>query len=100
MKFILKKYIDAGNLDRVLDGEEMDLLETDDFEYSGARLLGRDLAKYLNQETKDVILEILDQETGEQERYRLVEAMMSADFSPRDNFEETLRRLEELKKGL
>jgi len=100
LKLIIDKYIDAGNLDRVLDGEEMDLLETDDFEYVGARLLGRDLAKLLNQQTKDRILEILERETGEQERYRLVEAMMGSGGFLRNNYEENLRLLVALKGGL
>jgi predicted nucleotidyltransferase len=99
LELIMRNYIDAGNLDRVIESE-VDLLDMEDSEYVGARLLGRDMAAFLNQTTKDKILLILDQETGEQKRYRFVEAMMAGRVSRKDNFEELLTLLEELKTGL
>ena len=102
LELILRKYIDAGNVERVYDGDEMDLLEIEDFdyEYMSARLLGRDLSVILSKETKERILEILDQETGEQARYPLVEDMLIGTITHPDSFENRLRLLEELKKGL
>ena len=89
-------------MERVYDGDEMDLLEIEDFdyEYMSARLLGRDLSVILSKETKERILEILDQETGEQARYPLVEDMLIGTITHPDSFENRLRLLEELKKGL
>jgi len=102
LELILRKYIDAGNMERVYDGDEMDLLEIEDFdyEYMSARLLGRDLSLILSKETKERILEILDQETGEQTRYHLIEDMLIGTTTHPDDFENRLRLLEELKKGL
>jgi predicted nucleotidyltransferase len=99
LELIMRNYVDAGNFDRVFESE-VDLLDMVNFEYVGARLLGRDLAVFLNQTTKDKILLILDQETGEQERYRFIEAMMAGRLSRKDNFEDLLTLLEELKTGL
>lgn len=98
---IIRHYTDAGNLERI--PEEMpDLLESDDFDYvrAGARLLGRDIAKVLNPATKKEVLAILERETGEQDRYRLIEDMMRRDIGSISDFYSILRLLEELKTGI
>lgn len=101
LALLMRTYLDAGNIERLLD-EELDLVEKEDFDYvsASARLLGRDIAEILNPKIAKILFEILDRETGEQNRYRLVEDMMEfrADF--RDNFQECLRLLEELMSGI
>ncbi|PPD40110.1 MAG: hypothetical protein CTY16_18250 [Methylobacter sp.] len=53
-----------------------DLLAGDvDFEQSGARLLGRDIAHIVSIQTQQKLQAILSRETGGQSNYRLVEAM-------------------------
>jgi predicted nucleotidyltransferase len=93
---ILKNYTDAGNQERMFD-EALDLVEKEDFdyEYAGARLLGRDIAAFISGETKKVVLDILEDETEDQSQYQFIEQMRSG-----DSFEYSLKLLEELKAGI
>lgn len=93
---ILKEYTDAGNQERMFD-EALDLVEKEDFDYelAGARLLGRDIGTFTDNETKNEVLKILEDETGAQQRYPLIEQMKS-----RNDFEHNLKLLEELKSGI
>jgi len=50
--------------------------------------------------TAKAFLEILNRETGEQDRYRLVEDMMESSASFKNDFDEKLQLLEELKSGI
>ena len=50
--------------------------------------------------TAKALLEILNRETGEQDRYRLVEDMMESSASFKNDFDEKLQLLEELKSGI
>lgn len=96
---LMRTYLDAGNQERLWE-EENDLMG-DDFDYvlAGSRLLGRDIARMLSPYTKGMVVKILDKETGEQNRYRLVENMMYKGAEGRD-FDMALRLLEELKTGI
>ena len=98
---IIRHYTDAGNFERI-PNEMPDLLDSDDFDYVGvgARLLGRDIAKVLNPATKKEVLDILEKETGEQDRYRLIEDMMRSDIGKISNFVSILSLLTELKTGI
>lgn len=58
------------------------------------------MAAMLQPNTKKAILEILNRETGEQERYRLIEDMMRDDAMLKEGFEELPQLLEELKAGI
>jgi predicted nucleotidyltransferase len=76
--FILERYLDAGNTDRLFE-EHIDLVEVADFDYdrAGARLLGRDIAKISAPETIKRIREILANETSDEGRHsRLIPGMM------------------------
>jgi predicted nucleotidyltransferase len=96
---LMRTYLDAGNRDRLWN-EEGDLVG-EDFDYVGAgsRLLGRDIAVISSPEVKEAVTKILDKETGEQIRYRLVESMMDRG-SHSSAFEKALELLEELKAGI
>ena len=93
---IVKEYTYAGN-DMRMFNEAPDLVEKEDFdyEYAGARLLGRDIATFISDETKKAVLNILENETGDQNRYPLIEQMRT-----RGSFKRSLKLLEELKAGL
>jgi predicted nucleotidyltransferase len=97
--FLLTEYINADNIERVSE-EHQDLLLEDDFDYDicSARLLGRDIATIASSITKQVINELLAVETGEQEQYKLVEAMQARGNDSK--FDQNLGLLEALKKGL
>jgi predicted nucleotidyltransferase len=101
---ILEKYLDAGNSER-LQEEHDDLVSVENFDYlrAGARLMGRDIAKIGNPETKRKILEILGAETAEGSQYRLIRAMMAKSvlIDEKDNrFDENLAILGELLAGI
>jgi predicted nucleotidyltransferase len=98
---IIRHYSEAGNFERIPD-EMPELLNSDDFDYvrAGARLLGRDMAKILNPATKKEMLDILEKETGEQDRYRLIEDMIRSDMGKTSDFYSILNFLEELRLGI
>jgi predicted nucleotidyltransferase len=96
---LMRSYLDAGNQERLWN-EEMDLVG-EDFDYvrAGSRLLGRDIGEILSPDTRKAVLKILDEETGEQNQYRLVENMMNRGAESSD-FEDVLQLLEDLKAGI
>lgn len=98
LKYIMSVYLDAGNHERLHD-EHADLVD-DDFDYviTGARLLGRDMAKLLGHESLAVVKDLIAQQTQEQDKYSLVEDMMCGDLA--DDFEANLSLLKSLSKGL
>ncbi len=100
-EYIMRNYIDAGNYERVYDGEESDLLKVDDPDYEGisARLLGRDVATILTLDSKEYILQIVNKETGEQDRYKFIEDMRQGSSFSSDEFEARLTLMEAFKKG-
>ena len=98
---LIESYLEAGNQDRLID-EESDLLDDNfDFILSGARLLGRDIARNFEKGTIAYVINILEKETGEQDRYRFVEDMMSENrFREGKDFNYYLNLLEGLKTGI
>lgn len=99
--FIMKNYEVAGNEER-LYGQALSLLEEEDFDtrLAGIRLLGRDIAKISDSQTLKAVKEILEGETGEQSRYRLVEDVVSGISVYSDQFDEILNYVEKLKEGI
>jgi len=79
-----------------------DLLADDNFDYerAGARLLGRDMAAVMSPKTRKVVFEILERETANPDRYRLVEDMMGNSVVSGSVFEACLQYLEALKTGI
>ena len=103
---ILEMYLDAdNNYDRLLEAHA-DLTEVESFDYvrAGARLLGRDIASIGKPETLVRIKEILANETANESRYRLIQAMIPGWAPPREDrekdFQELLGLLVELRKGI
>lgn len=105
LKLIIHHYLEAGNTDRVFD-EEPDIFDKinkntgDDYKRAGARLLGRDIAKIATPESKQNILQILNRETGERDRYKLVEAMADTYYASGHDFEENIELLEQIISGI
>jgi|GEM_PF-5677346 len=98
---LIESYLDAGNFDRLSD-EESDLIkENFDYIFTGARLLGRDIAKNFQKGTLKFLMKILDDETAENDRYRLVEEMMkSKSIREEKDFNYFLKLLQNIKLGL
>jgi len=97
---LIRNYLATGNENRLYQ-EESDLIVDDfDYERASARLLGRDIASISYPKTLETVIEILNQETGHQSRYRLVEDMLFDSENFDNNFEEILQLLDDLKTGL
>ena len=101
LSLILRKYAEVGNEERLYE-TEAGLLEEEeyDLEYAGARLLGRDISGIAKQKSREKILEILGRETGEQERYQLVEDMVQNKAFANEGFDKNIRLIEKLKQGI
>lgn len=77
LALILKNYIDAGNVDRIYSSEGSDILRNVGFDYelASACLLGRDVSSMVNDETRNQLCSIVDDElTADSES--LIRAMM------------------------
>lgn len=100
LEFLMRNYIDAGNTERFYE-EGADILKEKDFDYETAssRFLGRDAAKISSLQTQSAIKKILAEQTGDQERYRLIENMINRTGYSRDKFENTLNLVESFRKG-
>ena len=100
LAFLLRVYMDIGTHQKRLLSEHDDLLNADEFDYerAGARLLGRDIAQLAAPETKQVLIDILTQETGKHDHCRLAENMTRGTYS--ESFDENLLLLEALEQGL
>ncbi|MDP3286630.1 MAG: nucleotidyl transferase AbiEii/AbiGii toxin family protein [Desulfobacterales bacterium] len=99
LRFFIEHYAEAGNELRLFD-EEPGLMREEDFDLTLAsiRLLGRDMASMSSEAMITEILTILERETGEQKHYHLVQDMI-AGAKAFGKFDETLAKVEKMKKG-
>lgn len=102
---LIDTYLEAGNFGRLMD-DHLGLLESLGFDNSlaGARLLGHDIGAIAVPATKERITGILDAETAETSRFRLVQRMMRhpglAEEEDKNSFERKVALLLELLKGI
>jgi predicted nucleotidyltransferase len=70
---LIRSYMQIGNEKRLYE-EHDDLLESENFDYdiAGAQILGRDLARICQEETRQQVLSILDRELSEDSDLPLV----------------------------
>lgn len=70
--FIIRNYLDAGNLDRLFE-EAPDIVDSGDYDYEAgaARLLGRDISKIAFASTTDKLIEILKRESQSPRGHRI-----------------------------
>lgn len=97
--YVMSNYLDAGNEDRLY--EDSDLLADENFNFRtvGARLLGRDIAKILNEQTEKIILKHL----SDDENSGLIRISEIVNFRERrlsDNLNETIEMFQELRRGI
>ncbi len=99
--FIIDHYLETGNQDRLYE-ENQDMLEEEDFTLpvASARLLGRDIAKIVNENIKNKLLEILENETNDSSNFRLLSQVTARSIDSEKLFEQRLNQLNALKKGL
>lgn len=98
LSFIIQNYLDVGNHERLHD-EHSDLVD-EDFDYvrTGTRLLGRDIATVLGEGAREVLAEILVEQTTRLDRFPLAEDMSRS--PPAEDIEENIELLKYLKQGL
>jgi len=97
---LLTNYTDFDNADRIYE-EHADMLDDDfDYEMAGARLLGRDIAEIINEEISEPLMNIINNETGKQKRYLLVEKMYTLTRKKQHDFDWHLKMLEQFKQGI
>lgn len=98
--FILARYLDAGNRDRLLDWRDagtMDLVEGD-LQRAGARLLGADMGRIAAATTREQILQHLEREVGSSSRCPLAQEVSGG--VTRGDFQRARRLLRDLKDGM
>jgi predicted nucleotidyltransferase len=105
LKLLMRNHISAGNDIRFFEKEAdiVDILTEKggfDFERAGARLLGRDISGIARSETRDRLLKILQRETEERGKFRLVLDMADIHSEVSTQFEENIALLEEFKAGI
>lgn len=97
--YVMTKYLDAGNEDRLY--QDSDLLTDENFNFRtvGARLLGRDLAKILNDQTKKIVLKYLseDENSG---LTRISEIVSHRENRLGENLNEIIEMFQELRRGI
>jgi predicted nucleotidyltransferase len=98
---IMKYYLDAGNLDRLLE-EGIDLFEEDSPNYDlvSARFLGRDIVNISNPSTKDKLIEILEREANSTQGHKIALNAIQSDFFRRESYEYIVEHFNALLKGL
>ena len=81
LSLLLSTYLDAGHAEELYgeQAEHADLLDAPEFDYeqAGARILGRDMAAIMSDESRSTIERILAAETSEVGQLRLVTEMAS-----------------------
>jgi predicted nucleotidyltransferase len=97
--FLMDNYAEAGNLDRLYENE-VELLTEEGFDQTlaGIRLLGRDLAFVTTAATGETIRAILETETSEQGRYRLMQDMVRG-IHLSDRSDEIIGKIKKLFEG-
>ncbi len=98
---IIKTYTDAGNTERIFD-KLSEFVDSDQFDYvsAGARLLGMDMSAIMSCEVREEVLEVLCNETGEEDQPKLLVDMISTGALSGADFMYMKNLLEELKSGI
>lgn len=97
---LLKEYLNAGNRERLFD-EHLDLIDDDfDDELAGARILGRDVAKLLNTQTRELVALVLDDETTGRGINRMARIINRHQLSLDDITEHAVKMLQSFRQGI
>jgi len=98
LALIMKDYADAGNIDRIYDSDDNDIIKECDFdiELAGSQLLGRDIGRIAKDKTRDKLLSIIAGEL-EDKNDLLIQTMLPTFLK---NYDRTKEMLLRLKKGI
>ncbi len=99
--FIMKHYLDAGNLDRLFD-EGIDIVEEDTYDYdvASARFLGRDIATISSPSTKNKLIEILEREADSTQGHKIALTAMQNDLYRGESHQYIVEHFNALLEGL
>jgi len=101
LKLIMHKYEQVVGVERLYEMEQNLLIEEKfDTEVTCIRLLGRDMGKISDPDTQRVVVDILDNEIGQQSQYRLVTDMITGSLAFDEHFDEVLLEVEKLRQGI
>ncbi len=102
--FIAQNYLKAENEERLFDEDtsDADLLLDENFNYEtcGARLLGRDVALVLNEETQTIVTRILAEDMDGGGLQKFADVIYSDGLSDENRYESIQELLRELRKGI
>ncbi len=100
LALLLRHYVQAGNTDRLYD-ERADLLvsEQHDHDRAGARLLGHDMAQLMSQQTRAVVLDILQSHADPENNKDQLIIGLSRRFGD-DGYEQARTLIECLRRGI
>ena len=99
--FIIRNYLDAGNLERLVE-EAPDIVDSDEYDYEGgsARLLGRDISKIAYTSTLAQIIQILKRESQGKRGHRIAMDVLQSRRLTEESYEEVSALFDALLKGL
>lgn len=101
--FVARSYLDAANEEKLYADDELMHEEDFDLRTVGARLLGRDMAELLTEQTEKVILTHLSEDSGDADDRglaRTAEIMMAHSSSLDENVDLTVKLLRQLRQGI
>lgn len=97
---IMKNYLDAGNLDRLIE-KAIDIFEEEvDYELASARLLGRDIGDMSNPDTKAFIIKALKREAMSGQGHKIVIDVIQNDLYRDQSYERLVEYFRALLEGL
>jgi len=99
--FIIRNYLDAGNLDRLFE-EAPDIVDSSDYHYEAgsARLLGRDISKIAYTSTLAKLIQILKRESQGKRGHRIAMDVLQSNRFAEESYEEVSALIDALLKGL
>ncbi len=102
--FIAKNYMKVEAEERLFDenASDGDLLLDETFEYEtcGARLLGRDIARLLNEDTRTILTRIMAEEKDGGRLEAFADVIQSDGLYDDDRYKNILKTLRELRRGI
>jgi len=96
---IIRHYIEAGNLDRLLD-EAIDMFKEGDYDLASAHFLGRDIGNISDPDTKAKLIEILEREAKSKQGHKIAMDIIQNDSYRNQPYERVAEHFNALLKGL
>ena len=99
--FIIRNYLDAGNLDRLFS-EAADIIEADDYDYElgSAQFLGRDMSRIASSSTRETLIKILERESLRDQGHRVAMDVLQSDRFALVDYDRAVALFDYLLKGL